>query len=235
MEFISLPGLTKYEDARELQLAWVDARAKDENPDRVLFCEHEPVITRGRGLQWTGEKKEERSKPILIPLPAEISYQESERGGDLTYHGPGQLVMYPILKLDGEGFGPNHDVNAYIRKLEELVITWLRDGYQITATRKQDSSGVWIGERKIASVGIAVRKWVAYHGIAINIVNDLAPFQLFSPCGLPSDVMTRLCDFVPGLHGKQDWRTEIEASLADHIAKMANKNPEVSDHLSSGV
>ena len=109
MQFWSLEGLVRYEEVADLQRALVERRALGIIPDTVLFLEHEPVVTRGRGLQWTGVARE-RSIPLSAPLPPSIAFAESERGGDLTYHGPGQLVMYPIIKLDGSGFGPERDI-----------------------------------------------------------------------------------------------------------------------------
>src|SRR4051812_23658491 len=102
MNFVSLPGLTSYEAAKKLQLEYVELRSQDKIPDTVIFLEHTPVITRGRGLQFTGVDRP-KQMPLLQPLPPGIDFSETERGGDLTYHGPGQLVIYPIFKLDGKG------------------------------------------------------------------------------------------------------------------------------------
>jgi lipoyl(octanoyl) transferase len=214
-QFRSLPGLTSYEEARELQLDLVEKRAQDLIPDTVLFLEHEPVITRGRGLQLTGEARA-RHMPSPV-LPAGIAFSESERGGDLTYHGPGQLVMYPIVKLNGQGFGPERDVTGYLRKLEQVVIGECQS-HGLSAEARESATGVWVGERKIASIGIAVRRWVTYHGLALNVLNDLAPFHLISPCGYSPDVMTRLSDLVPGiLSNTSDWRGWIEGRLMSRI------------------
>lgn len=205
MEFRSLPGLQPYEKIRQLQLELIQSRAADEIPDTVLFLEHTPVVTRGRGLQFTGAERP-RHMPLLEPLTQGMDFAESERGGDLTYHGPGQLVIYPICKLDGKGFGPHHDVVGFLRKLENVLIGILAVR-GIQAGPREDATGVWIGDRKIASMGIAVRKWVTYHGIAINCVNDLAPFHQISPCGFSPEVMTRLSDWVAL---GPNWREELE-------------------------
>lgn len=190
MQFQILPGLTPYLEASNLQQKLVEQRAKDEIPDTILFLEHTPVITRGRGLQFTGVARE-RHMPAPVGLPTSIQFCESERGGDLTYHGPGQLVIYPILKLDGLGFGPKHDVAGFLRKFEQVAIDLLH-GLDLKAERRENATGVWIGERKVASLGVAVRKWVTYHGMAINVTNDLAPFRYISPCGYSPEVMTSL-------------------------------------------
>lgn len=206
MQFQILNGLTAYDEASALQLDLVEKRARDEIPDTVLFLEHSPVITRGRGLQFTGVVRE-RHMPAPVGLPSTIEFRESERGGDLTYHGPGQLVIYPILKLDGRGFGPSHDVAAFLRGFEQVAIDLLHD-YGLTAERRESATGVWVGDRKVASLGVAVRKWVTYHGMAVNVTNDLAPFRYISPCGYSSEVMTSLREL------------GVEVSVADVIEKM---------------
>ncbi len=207
-EFLSLPGLTPYAEAYALQLDLVEKRARDEIADTVLFVEHPSVVTRGRGLQWTGVARE-RSMP-MGPLPVGMDYVEIERGGDLTWHGPGQLVVYPIMKLDGKGVAPARDVAAYIRWMEALLIDVLAK-YDVRAGAKPGATGVWVGEeldRKIASIGIAVRKWVTFHGIGLNVVNDLQPFHAISPCGFSPEVMTRLSDLA-SVSGH--WRADLEA------------------------
>lgn len=216
MQYWSIQGTTSYERASALQKGLVDLRAAERIPDTVLFLEHEPVVTRGRGLQFTGEK---RDRHVELPkLPPEIAYAESERGGDLTYHGPGQLVLYPIFKLDGEGFGPRHDVAGFLRQMEGLLLDEMAlMGLQ--AESRENATGVWVGSKKVASMGIAVRKWVTYHGVAINVVNDLAPFRLFQPCGFKGDVMTRLQDLLgdnlpEGLREWSHWRAWLEERLA---------------------
>ncbi len=214
MKFRSLPGFTPYEEARTLQLSLVEQRVRDEIPDTVLFLEHHPVVTQGRGLQFTGTPRP-RHMPVPQSLPQGISFCESERGGDLTYHGPGQLVVYPIVKLDGQGFGPHHDVAAFLRKVEKIFIDELMDlgirlNSELRPSVREGATGVWIGERKIASLGVAIRKWVTYHGIALNCVNDLSPFHLISPCGFNPEVMTRLKDWIPL---EENWRENLEKSL----------------------
>lgn len=219
MQFWSLKGLVRYEEVAEFQRLLVEKRAGGEIPDTVLFLEHEPVVTRGRGLQWTGVARE-RSIPLASPLPPSIAFAESERGGDLTYHGPGQLVMYPIIKLDGSGFGPNHDIAAFLRKLEGVFVEWLKH-LGLQSESRENATGVWAESKKIASIGIAIRKWVVWHGLAINVVNDLAPFQLISPCGFSPDVMGNLAglmEFKGLAFGREGWREWTESELARVMA-----------------
>lgn len=223
MEFLSLPGLTPYEEARTLQLELVEKRARDEIDDTLIFLEHSSVITRGRGLQRKpGDTQSMRQMPLPTDLPAGFEFSESERGGDLTYHGPGQLVAYPIFKLDGKGFAPHHDVTGFLRKLEQVFISELESLGLENVEARENATGVWVGERKIASIGIAVKKWVTYHGLAINIVNDLKPFHLISPCGFSPEVMTRLSDLLPeSAFPRENWREWFEGRLRAQFERSA--------------
>ena len=170
-------GPTRYEDARATQLELVDARIRGEVGDQLLFTEHEAVVTLGRGTDPADVAG--TSLPVV----------EVERGGEATYHGPGQLVVYPILALP-EG---RRDLHRYLRDLEEVVIRTLAE-VEITGLRRPGLTGVWIGDRKVASIGVAVRRWVTYHGFALNLNTDLEVFRSFRPCGLDPDVMTRVAD-----------------------------------------
>jgi lipoate-protein ligase B len=219
MQFWSLKGLISYEAAQELQLKLVELRHRELIPDTILFLEHEPVITRGRGLQFTGTPRP-RHMPAPQILPPGVAFSESERGGDLTYHGPGQWVVYPICKLDGKGFAPHHDIAGFLRKLERSLIDLL-SARGLSASTQENATGVWISERKIASIGIAVRKWVTFHGIALNCVVDLKPFYLISPCGFNPEVMTRLADWI---ELDSNWRTEIESEFAKMLSAHTVQN-----------
>ncbi|MSP54160.1 MAG: lipoyl(octanoyl) transferase LipB [Myxococcales bacterium] len=143
----------------------------------VILCEHDPVYTLGR----------RRGAIANVIDPGDTPVIEVERGGDVTWHGPGQLVGYPIVRLD-EG-AP--DLHAHLRRLEDVVIGLCAD-LGIAAGRDARNTGVWIGGRKVCSVGIAVRRWVTWHGLAINCDPDLSAFQRINPCGLDASVMTSL-------------------------------------------
>jgi len=173
-------GRTQYADAHALQQDCLAKRIEDELDDLLLLTEHEPVITIGRG---TPAEEQRALAGTGIPVV------EVERGGEATYHGPGQLVAYPILKLDE----PRRDLHRYLRDLEEVVIGLLAE-LDIAGLRRPGLTGVWIGERKVCSIGVAVRRWVTWHGLALNLHTDLAPFRRFHPCGLSPDVMTRVAD-----------------------------------------
>jgi len=214
-EIHSIPNPASFESVHEVMRGFLQRRIEDEIPDTLIFCEHTPVITRGRGLQWR-EDRAERAKP-LISIPEGTDYVEIERGGDLTWHGPGQLVVYPILKLGGDGaLGQKlgQDIDRYIRFLERIWGESLKP-FGLQTTSKPGGSGVWLQDRKLASVGIALKRWVTYHGVAMNVVNSLDPFMAFSPCGFKAEVMTRLCDQpeIPPEWFQSDWRSRWEVRL----------------------
>ncbi|HEV2316667.1 MAG TPA: lipoyl(octanoyl) transferase LipB [Thermoplasmata archaeon] len=167
-------GLREYTDALAEMRRMRAQRRRGEIPDTLILVEHPPVIT--VGVQGgDGEM-----------LPPGIAVVSVERGGKSTYHGPGQLVAYPIVDLDRRG----RDVRRFVHETEELVVRTLAT-VGLTAGRVTGRRGVWVdGERKIASVGIAVEEWVTFHGLALNVTNDLAPFAAFHPCGFDGRVMT---------------------------------------------
>ncbi|RYZ69357.1 MAG: lipoyl(octanoyl) transferase [Proteobacteria bacterium] len=197
VEFIRLQEnggpLVSFERAWILQKQMVEEVSDGRRPSTIFFVEHPPVVTRGRGLQWTGLARD-RARPIAS-LPSGTDYFEIERGGDLTWHGPGQFVVYPILDLKNEAFPFARDVGKYVRFLERWISTVLRH-YQIESHALENAAGVWLGSgtqaRKIASLGIAIKKWVSYHGLALNVSPELTGFKGFDPCGFESSVMTSI-------------------------------------------
>jgi lipoyl(octanoyl) transferase len=170
-------GRVNYSDALALQEELVARRASDPSaPDELLLLEHEPVYTIGR----TPDQSSLRDATAL-PHPL----VQTNRGGQATYHGPGQLVGYPILDLRLRG----QDLHRYLRNLEETLIALLGD-FGIVAGRSPGQTGVWIGGRKIASIGVGVRRWISMHGFALNVCGDLAPFTAITPCGIVGVEMT---------------------------------------------
>lgn len=166
-------GVRDYRTVLALQRELAEARASDLIADRVLLVEHPPVYTAGRATR-PGDVLAEGVDVVAI-----------ERGGRITYHGPGQLVLYPIVRLDGRG----RDLHQWLRRLEQLGIDILaRLG--VGAERSALGTGVFVGGRKIGSIGIAVRRWVSLHGIALNIDLDLTPFTRIRPCGFDAQIMT---------------------------------------------
>lgn len=183
-----LPGLTPYADAHALQRQLVDARAAGMIPDTVLFVEHEETITLGRA----------RGADASVLAAGDVPVVPVERGGDATWHGPGQLVAYPIVQLDG----PRRDLHRHLHALEDAITAWLREDYALDAGRDPRNTGVWLpcadgATRKVASIGIACRKWVTWHGLAVNLDNDLGRQRALRPCGFDADIMTRLADHRP--------------------------------------
>ena len=172
-------GRIDYARAHALQQELVEQRLRGEIPDTLILCEHDPVITVGRGRSRGGF------------ADASIPVVEVERGGEATYHGPGQLVVYPILQLP-EG---RRDLHRYLRDLEQVVISMLAE-VDLQGEHRPGATGVWVGERKICSIGVAVRRWVTWHGFALNLKTDLAAFGSFQPCGLDPAVMGRLEDLL---------------------------------------
>ena len=181
-------GRADYRDAWQKQLALVEARQIGQAPDTLIVVEHPHVFTLGR----------RRDSQQNVLAPGDVPVIEIERGGDVTYHGPGQLVAYPILFLDGE----ERDLHKFLRNLEEAVIrTCARAG--VTADREPGKTGVWttteLGRKKLCSMGIACRKWVTFHGLALNVATDLSYFARINPCGFEASVMTSLDRLVPGV------------------------------------
>jgi lipoyl(octanoyl) transferase len=174
-------GRRPYAEVLELQRDLRRRRIEGElDEDVLLLVEHPPVITLGRGTRAS-------SLPIA---PAELERRgvevfEVERGGDVTFHGPGQLVGYPIVDLRGH----RQDLHWYLRSLEDVLIQAL-GGLDIEAGRNPGLTGVWTAGRKIASIGIHVKQWVTLHGFALNVTTDLDPFDLIVPCGIRQVVMT---------------------------------------------
>jgi lipoyl(octanoyl) transferase len=187
-------GVVPYGEALELQRSLAEDRIAGRIPDTLLLLEHPPVITLGRG--W---------KQSRLPIDPEALRQrgidvfEIERGGDVTYHGPGQLVGYPIIDLQQH----KPDLHWYLRQLEATLIAALA-GFGIPAERRTGYTGVWTAGRKIASIGIHVKQWVTWHGFALNVTTDLSPFSLIVPCGIPDVIMTSL---EKETAGRQDGRT----------------------------
>lgn len=179
-------GLTDYETGLAWQQALVDRRLTGDAADSLLLLEHPPVFTLGRGAD---------EKHLL--RPGQVPVHRVGRGGEATFHGPGQLVAYPIVDLKQHG----KDVHVYLRQLEEVVIAVLAE-WRIEATRRAGCTGVWVADdngvsdrsafSKIASIGIGVRRWVTFHGFALNVTTDLTYFSKIVPCGLAGVRMTSM-------------------------------------------
>ncbi len=166
--------MVHYKRALELQLSLLEKRMREEIGDVLLLLEHPHTFTVGRNksgdhLLVRHDELERRG----------IHFEVISRGGDITYHGPGQLVGYAILDLNGF----NRDIHRYLRNLEETIILALRE-LKIEAERKGGLTGVWVKDEKIASIGVGIRRWITYHGFALNINTDLSYFDMIVPCGI---------------------------------------------------
>ncbi len=206
--FASALGPTPYAAGVALQEALVRARAADETGDWLLFPDHPPVLTVGRGAGGAGliASRDELAR-------RGIELYEASRGGDITWHGPGQLVAYPIVHLARCG----RDLHAFLRHLEGSVIETVRH-WGVAGERVAGRTGVWVGGDKLASLGIAVRRWVSYHGAALNVDPDLGDFRLIHPCGLEGVRMTSLAELLgssaPSLEAVRDrFTAEFAARL----------------------
>ncbi len=171
-------GRMDYAVALELQEKLVAQRLEGEVADRILLLEHEPVYTIGRT----------RDQSSLREVAGQgLNVVEINRGGQATYHGPGQLVGYPILNLTNYG----KDLHTYLRALEDALILAC-DDYQIQAGRRESLTGVWVETRKLASIGVGVKRWISMHGFAINVAADVSGFDAIIPCGIQDVQMTSI-------------------------------------------
>jgi len=166
-------GRMEYGKALGFQKELASMRAKGEIPDTLILLEHDHVITLGR-----------KTTPANFK-PQDIPVFEVERGGDATYHGPGQLVGYPIVLL------ADHDVRRHVRNMEEAIIR-TAGAFGVEGERLEGHPGIWVGGKKLASIGVAVTDWVTYHGFALNINTDLTYFEHIRPCGLDPSAMTSM-------------------------------------------
>lgn len=200
--YIRLPGLSPYTPVHELQRHLLAARIRNEIPDTILFLEHEATITVGRARYAADNVLQAGDTPVV----------KVERGGDVTWHGPGQLVAYPIVDLRGR----REDLHLHLHSLEEAVVRLLVER-GLPATRDDRNTGVWLPgadlPQKVCSIGIACRRWVTWHGLALNVDPTPQAFGSINPCGFRSDVMTRLADHLPPLP-----LDSLIQPLADHLA-----------------
>jgi lipoyl(octanoyl) transferase len=192
-------GTVEYAAALDLQSAMLGARMRDELGDTLLLLEHPHVFTLGRGA-------DER---FLLNPPAGIPIHRVSRGGQVTYHGPGQLIGYPILKLAG----PERDVLRYLRKLERVMIGALAH-CGISAAQRPGLTGVWVGTLKIASIGVGLRRWVTMHGFALNVATDLSMFETIVPCGIEGCRTTSIAALGHEDISIEDFARAIETEFA---------------------
>lgn len=176
-------GLVPYGEAHELQKQLVEKRKADEIPDTFLLLEHPHVITLGRAADRTNILADEAMRAQFG-----VELHETGRGGDVTYHGPGQLVGYPVIKL----LPGQQDIRQYVRNIQEVLIRTAADFGVEAVPRGGEFVGVWVGDDKLGAIGIRISRWVTMHGFAFNVTTDLNYFQLIVPCGIRGHGVTSL-------------------------------------------
>jgi lipoyl(octanoyl) transferase len=210
-------GRVPYADALELQRSLVEARRQNQIDDTLLLVEHPHVLT--LGVRGDGGRSH-----ILATDPAlgarGIEVHETGRGGDITYHGPGQIVGYPIVDLKPD----RCDVHKYVRDLEEVLIRTSAD-YGIDAGRVEGLTGVWVGREKLAAIGVRIARWVTSHGFALNVTTDLDYFDLIVPCGIVDRGVTSLARLL----GRTVDRTDVEGRLVGHFCRVFGRVCSVPD------
>jgi lipoyl(octanoyl) transferase len=200
-------GRISYPDALALQRSLVDERRHDRIPDTLLLVEHPPVLT--LGVRGDGGRSHILASPDRLAAMG-IEVFETGRGGDITYHGPGQIVGYPILDLKPD----RQDVHRYVRDLEEVLIRTAAD-FGIQASRVSGLTGAWVGDRKLAAIGVRISRWVTSHGFALNHTTDLSHFELIVPCGIGDRGVTSLAEL-----GVTAERPSVEAHLVDRLCDV---------------
>lgn len=201
-------GMIEYREAMQRQMDLVDLVSYEHARETIVFCSHPPVVTLGRGTQ-PGDVFGWRGDTI-----------EVNRGGRATYHGPSQIVAYPILDLNKRG----RDLHRYMRLLENAIVATLSD-CGITASGRSvmsdgapeatEATGVWLGQKKLASIGIGVRKWIAFHGLALNVDLDPMAFSGMKPCGFSAETMVSMEEVL----GKPVNRAAVRAALEGHLLR----------------
>jgi len=205
-------GRLPYGESLELQKRLVEQRRAGTVGDLLLLVEHPPVLT--LGVRGDGGRAHILASDDEL-ASRRIDVFETGRGGDITYHGPGQIVGYPIIDLDPD----RRDVHKYVRDLEEVLIRVAAD-YQIMAGRVQGLTGVWVGDRKLAAIGVRIQRWVTSHGFALNHTTDLSHFDLIVPCGIADRGVTSLATL-----GCTASRDDVETRIAAHFAAVFDRTP----------
>ncbi len=213
-------GRTRYADAWELQKKIFSARLEKKIPDVLLLTEHDPVFTLGKGadtnhLLASDEELHEKK----------IDMFHIDRGGDVTFHGPGQIVGYPILDLNNYYC----DIHRYLRDLEEVLIQTLSE-YEVQAMRSEGLTGVWVKNEKIAAIGVKVSRWITMHGFALNVNTDLQYFERMIPCGIFDKGVTSLYTIVEKKYSLQDVEQTLIRKF-ETVFSVESKQVSIEDFL----
>lgn len=208
-------GLIAFDEAYALQRDTVTRIQNGTGQDTLYLLEHSHVVTKGRNA---GDSTLVAGTELLKQRG--VTLVETDRGGDVTYHGPGQLVGYPIIELETD----RRDIRRYVYDVEEVLIRTL-DGFSIKAHRDPVHRGVWVDDRKIASVGIRISRWVTSHGFALNVNTDLSFFSLIVPCGIEGCRMTSIANEL----GNQVDMQQVKDAIVDVFADVFGRAPVVSN------
>ena len=204
-------GVVRYAEALALQRALVEERRAGRVTDLLLLLQHPPVIT--LGVRGDGGRSHIVADDARL-AELGVSVSETGRGGDVTYHGPGQVVGYPILDLRPD----RCDVHRYVRDIEDVMMRTCAD-YGVHASRVEGLTGAWVGERKIAAIGVRISRWITSHGFAFNVSTDLDHFGLILPCGIRDRGVTSLREEI----GRDVTIADVEDSLAQHFGSVFNR------------
>jgi lipoyl(octanoyl) transferase len=203
-------GPTPYAEALALQRGLVEDRRADRIGDVLLLLEHPPVLT--VGVRGDGGRSHILASPDAL-VARGIEVHETGRGGDVTYHGPGQIVGYPIISLKPD----RCDVHGYLRDLEEVLIRVAAD-FGIDAARVPGLTGVWVGEHKLAAIGVRISRWITSHGFALNVRPNLEDFELIVPCGIADRGVTSLARL-----GCRATRSDVEDRIVTHFCEVFDR------------
>lgn len=206
-------GLVNYAQALDLQKQLVEDRKADRIPDQLLLLEHPPVITLGV------KSRDDRSHVLATPEALErdgVEIVATGRGGDVTFHGPGQLVGYPVIDLRPD----RCDVHRYVRDLEEVLIR-TAVAFGIDAVRSPGLTGVWVGQEKLAAIGVRIARWVTSHGFALNVTTKLDHFNLIVPCGIQDRGVTSM----EKLLGRPVSMDEVEEAVISQMSGVFGRSP----------
>lgn len=211
---VAILGETDYNEALNMQLKLLQLRQQGEVEDIMLLLQHPPTLTMG-----TRENRYNIITPEAELTRQGVNIVKTNRGGDVTYHGPGQVVGYPILDLRGYG----KSIKGYVNKIEQTFIQLLKQEYGIIADREEKYHGVWIGNEKITAIGCAVKRWVTMHGFAFNVNTNLEHFKWINPCGITDKGVTSLQKIL----GQRQDISNVHQQIIEHFCGIFNCTPEI--------